>query len=61
MKDNTEKSIKDILFDHGFIVTDKKFGGWDSGNRMISDKKGSELGFYPPLEAMKKFCPDVKF
>ncbi len=54
------KTIKEILLDNGYIVTDKKFGGWDNANRMITDLKGKEIGFYKPLKAIQELCKDKK-
>jgi len=48
-----EKSITQILFENGYIVTNKKFGGWDNGKRMVTDMNGKELGFHRPLDALK--------
>ena len=50
------KTIKEILLENGYIVTDKKFGGWDNGNRMITDLKGKEIGFYRPLKSIEELC-----
>jgi len=52
MKKN--KSIKEILFENGFIVTDDCFGGWDKKTRMIKNLKGEKIGFFTPLEALNK-------
>jgi len=52
------KSIKEILLENGYIVTDKRFGGWDRGNRMITDLNGKEIGFYRPLQAIEKLCKE---
>jgi hypothetical protein len=49
-----EKSVKEILLKHGYIVTDKCFGGWNKGCRMITDLKGNEIGFYNPLDAVNE-------
>lgn len=51
-------SVEEILKSKGITVTDKKFGGWDNGRRMLIDKNGNELGFIPPLDALKKFAPE---
>lgn len=37
---------------NGYIVTDKKWGGWDNGNRMITDSEGNEVGFMTPMECI---------
>lgn len=50
------KTIKQILLQNGYKVTNKKFGGWDNCNRMITDLKDNEIGFYRPLKAIKELC-----
>lgn len=51
-KDN--RSIKERLLERGYIVTSKKFGGWNNGKRLIIDKKGKKIGYLRPLEALNK-------
>ena len=53
---DSDKSIKEILFVNGFIVTNKRFGGWDKTNRMITDLEGNEIGFYHFSTVIKKLC-----
>jgi hypothetical protein len=50
------KSIKQILTENGFIVTNKRFGGWDNTNRMITDLKGNEIGYYHFSTVLNKLC-----
>jgi hypothetical protein len=49
-----DKSVKEILLENGYLVTEKCFGNWDRGRRMITDLKGKQIGFYRPLEAIQE-------
>ena len=56
-----EESVKDILLKNGFIVTDKKFGGWDRTNRMITDLDGNEKGFYHVLNVLDELVYTCRY
>ena len=56
-KDN--RSIKDRLLEKGYILTSKKFGGWNNGKRLIIDKKGKKIGYLRPLEALKLIWKEI--
>ncbi len=50
---DTNESVRTILLRLGFVVTQKKQGGWNNGKRMITDLLGNEVGFLSPLDALK--------
>ena len=48
------KSVREILLERGYIVTDKCLQSWQKSNRLITDLQGNEIGYFKPLEALKK-------
>jgi hypothetical protein len=49
-------TVREQLKQKGYLVTHVKYGGWDNVKRMITDLNKKEIGFYSPLEAIKKLC-----
>lgn len=54
MKDIPKDSVTARLREKGYIVTDRKFGGWNNGQRMIVDKNGNDVGYLTPKQCKER-------